>query len=582
MRRMFFSGALCRAAMMATLFAAVGCADKITSPEVTDVVSEPRNSALDVTDLDPIDPRAPGYYRYDSPHPDRAYGGGLTRHLMSINLSEPTLMRGRATGNITKTRSNATYVWGAAAGTPTYPVDPDGYASGGGYDCTGGIILTFINTSSIPSYGVYCTRNGTNLVDALPRSPRDTTFVVQGQGHFERDNSIDRVHQLCGLSSQPACFTYFGQQTMELVPDRQYLTVTGTQGYEGDSVTFTASAGSYSIVVREWVWVPDSASIMPQTVACSGTSNVCKTRVYSPGRMYVRARVNTSPWRVEQAFTRNVPTPVQLIATPVRSSVVSGDTVSVILSTLPSGRSISNAAVATGGSATVLGSNCVGSTCVISLQSGGTVAFSATVIGSSRQAVATIATTMCETGFPLLDDPDIRRKLVSLFDSSLANAGWTSRKELKVFFVRRNGQTLPLMDPAADPKPCSPGAHLPTLQPGDTLIAHGHTHPAAPGERMNCPSPLPGLIPNDTSVYAGGLSGPDLLVHDSPVTYRSDALGFPTTVSDPNPLYGVPSIVIDKTTVYLRYMVTGLDGIKVPQTYSGPWATSSCNWRMVP
>lgn len=517
-RRLFVSGAIGAA------IASASCSDTPTEQRAR---REPAPEiAASVAPYDPIDARAPGYVRYQSPLPGAQ--GGFPLEAMGVTFTEPTYVYGRATGTIAKNRSSDTYVWGTHAGEATFPLDPNGYAWSGSYQCVGNLSMTFLRPNGTNTYGAWCTRNGTNLIDATPRSPMDTSFVLEGTGSIERLNSMDKVHQLCGSPGQNPCYNYAGRQTVELVPGRQFLTLSATSGYEGDSITFTASAGTYSISVRQWIWLPDDTTIAPATVACAGTASVCKTRVYSSGRMFVRARVNTPTWRVEQASTAPDLTPVTVTLSADPTDVASGDTVTYTATTNAAGRPFSasswnfspsiamtmarapspmvsraraSAAREFAGGRTLQGSSALltagscqpGVTqCAELCGVDGTMTVVAVVNGLTRSASVLVQPSKCQSGDALLDNTLVRKIADSLFKASRPTLADSSTfRERAGWFIRDSSGSITFVEnETSDRSGCSISTSpfpLSILGTGAKVVGYLHTHPFSPGQRYSAP-----------------------------------------------------------------------------------------------
>jgi len=503
----------------------------------TEPATVPRRNS---TTYDSFNSRAPGYLRYTTTEPNGAYGGGLSRVAIPINLSEPTLLHARASGLIARIRSTAIYVHGTQAGTSTWPLDPNGYA-GPSFQCVGNLVVPFVTAGGANSGGMFCAPNGTNLVDAVARSPIDTSFVANGQGFVERRNSIDKMHQLCGSPNQPPCFFYSGKQVLELVPGRQHLQVTTPGGYEGDPITFTATAGSFSLVVRQWVWVPDDSLAAPPTVACLGTAAVCTTTVNSAGHMFVRARVNTSPWRVEQASVRVDPLPIRLVARINRRFVGGGDTVTVTLSSEPAGKVITSPHLA-GGTASLSTATCTSSpsACRAAVQGSGSIVVHALVSGLPRTASAQVDTIPCATGDSTLDNPVMRDMLRNL--ERIGNKT-SPPKEMAGYIFRDSlgieRWVIDSLNPAND---CSTSGFRSNLLPsGQVLVSGAHLHPGAPKDPVLCP-------PAGRRYAAGPLRG-----LPSPADWH---------ISEQ---HGVPVVVIDRQSL-ARYGASTLsDSVRVRQ-----------------
>ncbi len=284
-----FSTAMCLATSIL-----VSCRDVPT--QINDVVTAPPARLL--VSVDPIDPGAPGYASMLTPSP--GVSGGFANVPFPASFSEPTLVYARATGLISKTYSSVPNIWPVAVrGTPSFPLDPNGRVWGSSYQCVGNLEFTFNKASGATTTGAFCTRNNTNLIDAVPRSPMDTTFILEGVGNIARVNSIDTGPN-CGYASYPSCFDFGGTQYVEMVPWRKTLTLAASPDsiLVGDSVTFTASAtGNPAIVVRQWRWRDSTGTIT--SVPC-GTAPICQFAPTTSGIMYVTAKVGNNPF-VEQA-----------------------------------------------------------------------------------------------------------------------------------------------------------------------------------------------------------------------------------------------------------------------------------------
>lgn len=205
---------------------------------------------------DPINAADPGYVTFTTPGPGPR--GGFDTTAIDGSFSEPTLVYARATGLISKHYVNS-WVWPPAVrGTATFPLDPNGWVWGSAYQCVGHLEIYYVRPNGSKTTNVFCTRDGTNLLDAQ-RNPFDTTFVFEGaNGKIKRFNSLDSGPS-CGFGAYPVCFDFAGSQIVELVPYRVTLNVNADRDpiTYGDTVNFTAS-GSASLTIRSWMWASTS------------------------------------------------------------------------------------------------------------------------------------------------------------------------------------------------------------------------------------------------------------------------------------------------------------------------------------
>jgi hypothetical protein len=211
------------------------------------------------------------------------------------------------------------------AGTAYPYLDADGERIGGDF---GGNIFTDLQGTG---------RANLAAIGASPNAPspgiRDSfsvTGIVRGAGPVRRRAFLQPSYPgppACnGLTGIRCVIGSGGQQLVriEIVSNGQLtLTATPAEVVSGDSVTFTASAGSLALQVHEWVWrsagpeppitlasggttsavvaasptrrVPNGGARASQTSAasCSAGQATCTIPVFGPGTMWVRATVGT-------------------------------------------------------------------------------------------------------------------------------------------------------------------------------------------------------------------------------------------------------------------------------------------------
>jgi hypothetical protein len=211
------------------------------------------------------------------------------------------------------------------AGTAYHYLDADGERIGGDF---GGNIFTDLQGTG---------RANLAAIGASPNAPspgiRDSfsvTGIVRGAGPVRRRAFLQPSYPgppACnGLTGIRCVIGSGGQQLVriEIVSNGQLtLTATPAEVVSGDSVTFTASAGSLALQVHEWVWrsagpeppitlasggtasavvaaspttrVPNGGARASQTssASCSAGQATCTIPVFGPGTMWVRATVGT-------------------------------------------------------------------------------------------------------------------------------------------------------------------------------------------------------------------------------------------------------------------------------------------------
>lgn len=185
----------------------------------------------------------------------------------------------------------------------------------------------------------------------------------------------------------------------------------------------------------------------------------------------------------------------------------------------------------------------------------------------TASAVA-IVITNCVTGEELLDNAAVRRRLQQLMFASNPNAPnfWERFEQPLLIYRNAAGDTIFRSPVYVVNGPCSVTSSLPPSQPGDSLLARVHTHPALPGDSAICgdPNAFP-PVPVIRRRYEGGASDEDLL-----------NFILPTLHGEPNPWQYIPMIVLDKKYANV-YRKREIGYSSNPQTVN--WVDGYCRWR---
>ncbi|CAN5186771.1 hypothetical protein BH23GEM2_BH23GEM2_09520 [soil metagenome] len=139
------------------------------------------------------------------------------------------------------------------------------------------------------------------------------------------------------------------------------------------------------------------------------------------------------------------------------------------------------------------------------LYESGSATVSADVLGSVQQASVAVAVRACSpTGDAVLDDPAVRKGFADMMAASNPNtpgghqaamqAAPNERQE-RAFWIIRRGSTYVVQDQTVRATQCNSDRGAEALQPGDTLVAGGHTHPSRAGERRYGCKSHPGRQP---------------------------------------------------------------------------------------
>jgi hypothetical protein len=190
--------------------------------------------------------------------------------------------------------------------------------------------------------------------------------------------------------------------------------------------------------------------------------------------------------------------------------------------------------------------------CTTAVRENGTMTVSILRGGVRRTAKVHVTAVPCVTNDSILDDPVVRRFADSLWKLS----NWTdtaSRVERAMSVVDSAGVTIVRIKPV-DPTIDNPCRSTVSSISGSglTLLAIFHTHPAAPGDTVNCHD---GTTVNGYSKQFGGPSPADWhIAHDD---------------THPGPSVVPNRYVIDPTNVY-HYDGTNVDGSDVLQRTVGP------------
>jgi hypothetical protein len=195
--------------VLPAIFSLVACSERPTE------VGEDRAKDSDVPSsvnsvcegCDEFDPNTPGYIEYETPDP--GVRGGFPNTPFPGTFAESTYVHARAEGVVNSWYADS-WVWPQGTrGTAMPPLDPNGWAWGGAFQCVGNLEISYLRSTGGRHGVAFCTRNNTNLrVFGHTRTIIDTSFVLIGtSGLITRLNSQD-TGPSCGFASYPACYTY--------------------------------------------------------------------------------------------------------------------------------------------------------------------------------------------------------------------------------------------------------------------------------------------------------------------------------------------------------------------------------------
>lgn len=247
--------------------------------------------------------------------------------------------------------------------------------------------------------------------------------------------------------------------------------------FEGDPVTFTATASSGTVHVRQWLWRDTSGVTTP--VPCTGTSPVC---VFTPpmnGKMFVRAVVSNLSFWIQQAQVEVPVLPIIVSAVPNETFVRNGDSTNVHITVAPS-RPVTALSSVSGGACSIATMSCK-----VRVTGATTYNFNLTVNGIAKTCGTSIDTLPCPTGFDV-DNHSLRTAIDSVF--KLTNYGQPSVREISAVVYDSAGFIRTwYLPPGTNPCQTADAAYeLVTHRSstlGDFKILYSiHTHPYKPGD----------------------------------------------------------------------------------------------------
>lgn len=426
---------------------------------------------------------------------------------------EPTWAMMKVEGTISRRwKDNIYSPYTYLSGTSMNPIDADGEVNAS--SCGGHIFTAFRHQGWATHNLSACDFTYNNIPAIGGLSVRRVFGVLQGSGKVGRSGMLHTTipgHTLCG--GTPCYHAVSGQQTVSIHPwhDRMALSASPSEVTEGDSVTFTASTGLFSVVsgTQRWSWVPHERFVANIPVAdppdtktgtCANGVAVCKIPVHRTGIMYLKAGLVPGA-RTEQAPARVVVKPLKLVASSrPRALGLMPDSVTVKVSTIPE-RDFNSLGISgglVGGSPGTVACNASSGECRLQVQAPATLTVTATTTtGVELTTTVSIDTMPCPTGDPLLDSKEFRLAIDSLWKLG-GNVGVdSSRRERTALLIDSAGHLVTRYLPLTSATPCntpspiqsvddfSPPGFLPGVM---RIVASFHTHPFLPGDRMpaNC------------------------------------------------------------------------------------------------
>jgi hypothetical protein len=299
-----------------------------------------------------------------------------------------------------------------------------------------------------------------------------------------------------------------GTQTVEVlrVAPTMRLVASKTRVVAGTPVTFTPLNQSNQQVqdITWWHWEAPS----PVGGACApNDGQPCTFTVNQTGRMAVWANLDGRSQFSYSDYVMVVPPKIKLVASKTKAVV--GEVLMYTASPDPDYVSMSisgwrfrpddTTKVAT----TPCGAGAV--TCADSARTSGTMWVYGTVHGVADSASAHVDVIKCPTGNPVLDEPEVRTGLLDMMKrsnpdstpgSGIDPADWMNtgyKKERGVWIVKRPDGTYYTIPMGGTSTECGiRSATVPTLPPGDSIVAMGHSHPSMPGDSLyGCETTLP-------------------------------------------------------------------------------------------
>lgn len=424
-------------------------------------------------------------------------------------LTTTTVMLLRVAGVIPRAYVSAmTPSFAYLQGTPYKAIDADG-AFSGSY-CYGEIRTDF----RVFGFREYTLRSCT-----LSSSNNDANSAVVAEkavvGRLKGSGVMLRTGMLqpswpgwFNCLNGPCVIAADARQTITMHPwmDKLRLAASPTEVYEGDSVTFTPTvSGGMTMLTgsQRWIWVPHWRVVGGQrqtdppdrqTGVCANGVTNCTVRVYRTGNMYLKANLNPGPV-TEQAFAKVVVKPLQLLAVPTPTSVISTlDSVTVQVRTVPE-RALSSITIAEGSGLSALRLGSVSSTFTSSCDpgtgictlAGGSAPVALVVTAVTEQGV-TLTTTVevqqvnCPTGDPVLDNQAVRNLLKQLIRLGLAGG----REYAGVVVRDRNTGIESFLIDSISSGTCTSSSFNQSIPANLEALHIAHFHPTATGDTVPC------------------------------------------------------------------------------------------------
>jgi hypothetical protein len=325
----------------------------------------------------------------------------------------------------------------------------------------------------------------------------------------------------CGPSVSNYCYAYSGGGSVTITPLQgdMHLSVDSSTVSIGSGVKFTLTADTVEgralpiqVDTAQWIPAPTDSGGEPSEAAgnfaCafSGAPLQCTRQILGSGSLRIVAHVS--------GFRKVVSQPVavregHIVLTASRSFVRrQGDSVSFTASWSDGAPMVIDtwSFLPDSGTNTTFGCPAAQNPCKRPIQQSGYMQVKATRASKFRTAKTHVTVVPCPTNDSILDTPNVRKGLDSLWKLSNAEDPVTAnRKERSMKIYDSSGTIVVRIAPfdSATDGPCKNTLKTPNPVPG-ILIAQVHTHPAHINDEMDCE-------PGRRIRYSGQFGGPSWL-----------------------------------------------------------------------